>query len=379
MHVSKRGWILCALAGLALAGCTTDAPDADYGIMAPEVLAAEFEIPDALEVLGNDEFLFVDRRGKLVHYEDGTVSFVEGLPTPTVTEFDNLVLGGFLDISLHPAFETNGWVYLVYDNADRLLTLARFTLVDDSAEGFEVLHTFNEFSPGSRIAWPDAEHLFVSHGAGGSPYPEPGPQDLASDIGKIHRLTAEGEVPADNPVFADAEGPTTVYSYGHRNPQGLYWDAGEQALYANEHGPKGGDELNRISAGGNFGWPLFSYGLNYDDTPVSELSESEAAEFSILPLAHWTPDFRVAPSGLLRVYDSAFGEWEGSFLMGALRPQHLLRYDPGTDQTEIVGDSIGRVRDVAQLPDGALLIAIDADSPVVGEPGRIVRLTRRAD
>ena len=136
----------------------------------------------------------------------------------------------------------------------------------------------------------------------------------------------------------------------------------------------GGDELNIITAGGNYGWPLFSYGLNYDRTPVSDMTEQEAATVSILPAKFWGPNFRVAPSGLLFVEDSQFSSWNGSFLLGALNPQHLLRYDPATDETEIVLTNVGRVRDIAQLPSGRLLIAVDAGSPNPSDLGRIIQL-----
>ncbi len=238
----------------------------------------------------------------------------------------------------------------------------------------EVIWESSEFSIGSRIAWQDASYFFLSFGVGGDPYPDPGPQDLGSDVGKIHRLTADGKIPPDNPILPGASAPSTIWSYGHRNPQGLHYDAVQRTLYATEHGPLGGDELNIITAGGNYGWPLFSYGLNYDQTPVSNMTEQEAATVSILPAKFWGPDFRVAPSGLLFVEDSQFPSWNGSFLLGTLNPQHLLRYDPATDETEIVLTNVGRVRDIAQLPSGRLLIAVDAGSPNPSDLGRIIRL-----
>ncbi|MDH3602010.1 MAG: PQQ-dependent sugar dehydrogenase [Candidatus Tectomicrobia bacterium] len=168
-----------------------------------------------------------------------------------------------------------------------------------------------------------------------------------------------------------------MWSYGHRNPQGLYYDFASGTLYANEHGPLGGDELNIITRGGNYGWPLFSYGLNYDETPVSNMSEQEAAATTILPAKYWGPDFRVAPSGLIKLSDSNFNSWNGSFLMGTLRPQDLLQYNLETDETEIVLANVGRVRDVAQLPSGNLLILVDAGSPNDADEGRIIKLTPR--
>jgi aldose sugar dehydrogenase len=180
---------------------------------------------------------------------------------------------------------------------------------------------------------------------------------------------ADGQIPRDNPILPGASKPSTIWSYGHRNPQGLYYDAVKRTLYETEHGPLGGDELNIVVAGGNYGWPLFSYGLNYDRTRVSDMSEDAARAVSILPVKFWGPDYRVAPSGLLYV--------DGAFLLGALNPQHLLRYDPATDQTEIVLRNVGRVRDIAQLPSGKLLIAVDAGSPKPSDRGRIIELSSR--
>jgi glucose/arabinose dehydrogenase len=281
------------------------------------------------------------------------------------------VYGGLLDVSLHPDFPLTRRVYIAYNDRDYGLAIARFTLGDGRAEAVEVIYESDEFSIGTRIEWQDADHFFFSHGVGGDPHPMAGPQDLRSDVGKIHRLAADGLVPADNPILPGEATPSSVWSYGHRNPQGLYFDRDEGRLYAIEHGPLGGDELNVVEAGENYGWPLFSYGLNYDGTPVSAMTESEAAAASTLPYAHWGPDFRVAPSGLLRVES---GEDAGSFLLGALYPGHLLRYDPGTGETMVVLRGVGRVRDIAALPDGGFLISTDAGSPTPATAGRVIRL-----
>ncbi len=369
---------LLAVVLLLLPSCQAGeilAPDApDDGSTVPGVLASGYGIPDAIAVIGEEEFLFAERGGALHHYLGGEVSEVEGIPESAIIDA-GLVYGGLLDVSLHPDFTANRLVYIAYNDAAYGLAVARFELRDDRAHNLEVIYESNEFSLGSRIAWEDASHFFLSFGVGGSPYPAPGPQDLGSDVGKIHRLTAEGRIPPDNPLLPGASEPSTIWSYGHRNPQGLHYDAATQTLYENEHGPMGGDELNIITAGGNYGWPLFSYGLNYDGTPVSDMTEEEAAAVSILPVKFWGPDFRVAPSGLLLVEDGQIPAWNGSFLMGALNPQHLLRYDPATDETEIVLDRVGRVRDVAQLPSGKLLISVDAGSPNPSASGRIIQLS----
>jgi len=352
-----------ALVPFLLWSCQADNPTASGGTTEQGVLASGYWIPDGIAVIAEDEFLFADRRGALYHYVAGRVTAVRGIPASKTSE----VYGGLLDVSLHPSFRDSRLVYIAYNNASFDLTVARFELRDDRAERLSVIYKSDEFSIGSRIEWQDPSHFFLSFGVGGDPYAQAGPQDLSADVGKIHRLTADGQIPRDNPILPGALKPSTIWSYGHRNPQGLYYDAAARTLYATEHGPLGGDELNIVVAGGNYGWPLFSYGLNYDRTRVSDMSEDAARAVSILPAKFWGPDYRVAPSGLLYV--------DGAFLLGALNPQNLLRYDPATGETEIVLRNVGRVRDIAQLPSGKLLIAVDAGSPKPSDRGRIIELS----
>src|SRR5688572_23462791 len=368
MLLRKHLWLLAFLPFLLSCGDDPAAVTTE-----PGVLASGYWIPDGIAVIGEGEFLFADRGGALYHYKRGGVTAVRGLPRSRTSG----VYGGLLDVSLHPGFADSRLVYIAYDDAAFDLTVARFELRNGRVESLRVIYKSDEFSIGSRIEWPDASHFFLSFGVGGDPYPNPGPQDLSSDVGKIHRLTADGQIPPDNPILPGASKPSTIWSYGHRNPQGLHYDALERRLYATEHGPLGGDELNIVLAGGNYGWPLFSYGLNYDRTPVSNMSEGAARAVSILPAQYWGPDYRVAPSGLLFVEGSQFASWNGAFLLGALNPQHLLRYDLATDETEIVLQNVGRIRDIAQLPSGKLLIAVDAGSPKPSDRGRIIELSPR--
>ena len=354
---------LLAVLPLLLWSCQADDPTANGGMTEPGVLASGYWIPDGIAVIGEGEFLFADRGGALYHYLGGGVTKVQGVP-PVRTSG---IYGGLLDVSLHPSFRDSRLVYIAYNSASFDLTVARFELRNGRAESLRVIYESDEFSIGSRIEWQDASHFFLSFGIGGDPYPAPGPQDISADVGKIHRLTADGQIPQDNPILPGAVKPSTIWSYGHRNPQGLYYDAVKRTLYATEHGPLGGDELNIVVAGGNYGWPLFSYGLNYNRTPVSDISESAARAVSILPAKFWGPDYLVAPSGLLYV--------DGAFLFGALNLQHLLRYDPATDETAIVLRNVGRLRDIAQLPSGKLLIAVDAGSPKASDRGRIIELS----
>ena len=369
----RRHLTILALAPFLSWSCQEGDATAGSGTSEPGVLASGYWIPDGIAVIGEGEFLFADRGGDLYHYANSRVTEVRGLPRSRTSE----IYGGLLDVSLHPGFQNNRLVYIAYNNNRYDLTVTRFELRDNRAEHLSVIYQSDEFSIGSRIEWEDPSHFFLSFGIGGTPDPDPGPQDLSSDVGKIHRLTGDGQVPQDNPIFPGSTKPSTIWSYGHRNPQGLYYDRLNRTLYAIEHGPRGGDELNIVRAGANYGWPLFSYGLNYDGTAVSEMSEDSARAVSVLPLKHWNPDFRVAPSGLLFVEGSQFENWNGAFLFGSLFQQHLLRYDPATDETRIVLKNVGRIRDIAQLPSGKLLIAVDAKSPKPSARGRIIELSRR--
>lgn len=358
-----RRWcatIALMLPVLLLASCG-DAGPVSIG-SDPGVLVEGLGIPGGIAVIAEGEYLIADREGALYHYLDGDVTDLDGIPATRMSD----VYGGLLDVSLHPNFADNRLVYISYNDASHDLTIARFTLMDRQIENFEVLVRSDEFSIGSRIVWEDADHFFVSFGIGGDPYPDPGPQNLDMDVGKIHRFEADGGIPSDNPIFPGYSQPTSVFSYGHRNPQGLYYDTAEQRLYATEHGPAGGDELNVVEAGGNYGWPLFSHGLNYDNTPVSDMTEEEAETSTELPLAYWGPDRRVAPSGLTRV--------GGAFFFGALYSQDLLRYDPVSGETDVAWRNVGRVRDVVWLPSGTMLVSVDAASPGVSDRGRVLIL-----
>lgn len=355
-----------------------------------KVLAEDFEVPWAIEIIGEEDFLVTERMGGLFHYENGKVERVKGLPQSRTFKADRHY-GGMLDVSLHPQFESNQMVYLAYVNTNYQLIIVRFRLEENNALDLETIFTSNQFSVGTRIAWQDDAHFFFTFGVGGSPTPDPGPQDLSDPRGKIFRLMANGQIPDDNPVWPGTNEPSGIWSYGHRDSQGLFYDAEEKVLYANEHGPLGGDELNVISKYGNYGWPLFSYGINYDQTPVSDMTEEEAARHTILPMKYWKPaDFfdgglgsgtiyQLAPSGLIKLKNSNFNDWNGAFLMGALTYQNLVLYNPNTDKSEIVMSGAGRIRDIAQLPSGNLIILIDESSPRWRDSGRLVKLSPKND
>ncbi len=337
-----------------------------------DVLAKGFTIPWAIEVIDENEYLITERLGQLYYYNDGTISRLENLPGVSTVSDGYLTYGGLMDVSLHPQFATNGLVYFTYVGPDYRMRVGRFELREGAVRNLNVVFETDAFSIGSRIAWQDDDHFFVSQGSGGNPYPEPGGQDLGSDVGKIHRLKKDGQVPIDNPVFDGQTQPTSIWSYGHRDPQGLYFDQASGVLYSSEHGPQGGDELNVILKGENYGWPAFSHGLNYDGTAVSAMTEEEAQQISQLPIHRWTPS--IAPSSLVKLIDSRYTQHNGAYLMGSLSQQCIIRYDVGNDSSEKLWEGLGRVRDIAELPSGELVVLLDADSPDEGDEGRLIRL-----
>jgi len=335
------------------------------------IIASGFHTPWSVEVIGDEAYLVSDRMGELIFIDHGSVIKLDGIPETRTFEADRHY-GGLMDVSLHPDFQSNQLVYIAYVDTEFKMVVGRFAFHGQSVRDFEVIFRSNEFSIGSRIEWQDSEHFFVSHGMGGAPLPEPGPQDLNSDGGKIHRLRADGSIPSDNPVFETTSQPTSIWSFGHRDPQGLYYDHDANMLYSTEHGPLGGDELNIVEKGGNYGWPRFSYGLNYDGSVVGDLSEAEADSLTQLPAKAWGPTFNMAPSSLSRV---DFPGFEGQFVWGALAQQRLIAYDLVSDRTSIVLDNFGRIREVKQLPGGDILVVVDSDGSFSEFAGSLVRIS----
>ncbi len=372
--------LVLLLASLLFIGCNQDdssvpPPDQERTDMKVEVLASGFNIPWGVAVITENEFLFTERLGKLYFFNNGALTTLNNIPLTTTVRAGGLVYGGLMDVSLHPQFTSNQLVYISYVGADQKMAVARFKFQNESVQELEVLFKSNAFSIGSRIEWEDDSHFFVTQGLGGNPRPEPGPQDLRNDGGKIHRLLQDGQIPDDNPIFEGFTEPSSIWSYGHRDPQGLFYDRESNILYSNEHGPWGGDELNIITKGGNYGWPLFSHGLNYDGSQVSNRTEEEAEAISVLPVAHWGSEINIAPSGLIKLNNSSFSAWNDSFVMGSLAKQRLVGYKESTDQTSILASNLGRIRDIAQLPSGDLLILIDLGSPSPSDEGRVLKLS----
>jgi glucose/arabinose dehydrogenase len=200
---------------------------------------------------------------------------------------------------------------------------------------------------GSRIVFDKDNLIYFSAGERGT---QPKVQELGNDHGKIHRIKDDGSVPDDNPFVGKSGASPSIWSYGHRNPQGMAYDLSNNVLWAVEHGPKGGDELNLIQKGKNYGWPKTSYGINYDGTILTKDKELEGIEN---PIRYWVPS--IAPCGMILVTSEKYPSWKGNLLVGALAFRHIARVQlSGTEYVteEQLFQDLGRFRCLAQSPDG---------------------------
>lgn len=334
-----------------------------------------YEIIWGFDFLPNGDLLFTEKRGKVYRHSNGVVTELTGFPAVR-----NSGQGGLLDIRVHPDYASNGWVYACYaanaTDGSGELRLIRFKIAGTAIQSVENIFTTgggNTWSGhyGSRIAFDANRMLYLTVGEGGTgSYGGPtasnrNSSNTSSAWGKIHRLTAEGGTPLDNPILPGQTSASTLFAYGVRNPQGMTIHPTTGAVWESEHGPKGGDEINIITRAANYGWPFYSLGTNYDNTVISQ---GHTATGIVAPIFSWTPS--VGVSGMAFITHNSFKAWKGSLLVGALAAQKLYRcVVSGTSISEaaIVEGISGRVRHVAQAPNGSVYVAIEG-------PGRIIEI-----
>lgn len=342
----------------------------DYTI---EMVADGLNIPWAVAFPPGGEILLTERPGKLwVIGADGKRREEPVQGTPEVIHHGQ---GGLMDVAVHPDHVKNGWVYLALadgwrdGNDPRTLTaIVRGRIRDNRWTDQEWIfkadrrfYTGAGVHFGSRIVFRNGYVAFVVGERGG--WKEA--QDLTRPNGKIYRLFDDGRVPPDNPFNGVKDAIPGIWSYGHRNPQGLVFDPRNGDLYATEHGPRGGDELNLIRKGANYGWPEITYGMNYDGTPITSQTAKEGME---QPVLHWTPS--IAACGLAVVTGDKFPQWRNDLLAGALKQEEVRRVrvvDRKAVEDEVILKNIGRVRDVKVSPDGFIYV-------VLNDPHRVIRL-----
>ena len=327
-----------------------------------ETLADGLEHPWGLAFLPDGGILITERPGRLRLYKDGAL---QPEPIAGVPEVVARGQGGLLDVALHPDFAGNGLVYLSYagageDGAGTEVARARF---DGAAlHDLEVIFRAepkvgggNHF--GSRLRFAGDGTLYVTLGDRFRYMKEA--QSLGNHLGTIVRLNDDGSVPDDNPFVGRRDARPEIFSYGHRNVQGLAVQPGTGALWAHEHGPQGGDELNILKPGANYGWPAITYGIDYSGAIISDKTAAPGME---QPVVYWVPS--IAPSGMAFYDGDAFPEWRGDLFLGALSHLHLRRLEIEGDkvvaQEELLTGLSARIRDVRAGPDGLLYVLTDS-------------------
>ncbi|MEQ9278048.1 MAG: PQQ-dependent sugar dehydrogenase [Balneola sp.] len=329
--------------------------------VAPELYFEGVSVPWGMTWLPDGDMLITDRSGKLLRVREGNlVAEISGVPDVYARS-----QGGLLDIALHPDYESNGWIYIAYSSTQGMgeganTAIMRAKLENNALVQSQVLYkatpnTTRGQHYAGRIVFDSDGYLYFSVGDRGNR--DELPQSLSKDGGKIYRLNDDGSVPDDNPFVGQEGAIEAMYSYGHRNPQGMAMHPETGKIWSHEHGPRGGDELNFIEAGKNYGWPVITYGINYNGTPITDETEKEGME---QPKTYWDPS--IAPSGLDFVTSDLYPQWKGKAILGSLKFNYLVVVElDGTDveEKEIVLEDIGRVRNVKQGPDGYIYVAVD--------------------
>ncbi|WP_233743528.1 PQQ-dependent sugar dehydrogenase [Leptodesmis sichuanensis] len=337
------------------------------------------ERPWSMAWLPDGTLLITEKTGRLRLVRDGVL---EPTPIAGVPEVMSSGQGGLMEIAIHPRFAENRLVYLTYshgtENANRT-RLARATFDGKALRDLQVIFEVSQVKSGgqhfgSRIVWLPDGTMLVAIGDGGNPPVQlegdlirKQAQNLRSHLGKIVRLKDDGSIPRDNPFATRADANPAIWSYGHRNIQGLTFDPSTQRVWATEHGARGGDELNLVEAGKNYGWPIVTYSQEYSG---GEISQERSRPGMVDPKVVWTP--ATAPSGLAIYSGDRFPDWQGDLFAGGLVSRDVRRIN--LDATgKVLGQqaiAIGqRVRDVRQGPDGLLYILTDES-----EDGRLIRL-----
>ncbi|MGE3396891.1 MAG: PQQ-dependent sugar dehydrogenase [Sphingomonas sp.] len=375
MRLVRPILLSAALLGCAAASDDQRAPAAAAGRPFAVEQVGQFAQPWAMTFLpGGRQALITERRGTLRLWTVGG----EAIEVGGVPAVDYGGQGGLGDVILHPEFATNGMVYLSFAEAGeggtRHAAVGRGRLVTDGGppriEGFQVIwRQVPGFEGrghyGHRLAFsPDGRYLFISSGERQQFTPA---QDMTSNGGKIIRLNPDGSVPADNP-FASRGGVTAqIWSFGHRNPLGLAFDA-QGRLWEHEMGPRGGDELNLIECGGNYGYATVSNGDHYDGR---DIPDHRPGDGFVAPRISWTPV--ISPASLIIYSGAMFPQWRGSALIGGLSGQAIVRVTfDGTNAREAERWDMGqRIRELEQHPDGSVYVLEDERN---GSGGRLLRL-----
>lgn len=360
-----------ALPAIALAFLTATGAHADEIISTEkakirvETLASGLANPWGLVFLPDGRALVTERDGRLRFVsKDGALS----APLDGVPKVDARGQGGLLDVAIDPDFAENSFVYLSFaepgDGGTNSTAVARGVLTETGLRDVKVIFSqtpkvTSTLHFGSRIVFDDKEHMFISLGERSKTEFRGQAQDRGSDLGKVVRLYRDGTAPDDNPFVGQPGMRPEIWSYGHRNQQGAAMNPWTGELWTNEHGPRGGDEINIVRPGKNYGWPVVSYGVNYDGSPVG--NGEKTGPGYVDPIHYWVPSIGV--SGMTFYTSDAIAPWKGNLFVGGLAIGKLVRLELDGDriahEEALLEEHGSRIRTVTQGPDGALYLLTD--------------------
>lgn len=320
------------------------------------------DIPWGMDWLNATDIIVSDRKGELRIISNGKLlsQKITGLPALRAQG-----QGGLLDVIVDPNYSQNNLIYFAYSGLEGEGEGAHTSVMRAKLQNFKLseqtiifgggLNSTKGQHYGSRLTFDKQGYLYISNGDRGNR--DVNPQRLDRAAGKIHRINSDGSIPKDNPFVAQQDALPTIYSYGHRNPQGMAMHPVSGDVWTHEHGPKGGDEVNIIQPGANYGWPVISYGVNYSGTSFTDLTEKEGM---LQPAWYWVPS--IAPSGMTFVTSDIYPDLKGKVLVGSLKFAYIVALELEGNKIisqETLFPGIGRVRNVKQGADGYLYVATD--------------------
>lgn len=310
--------------------------------------------------LPNGDLIYTEKEGRMYRYDGKSSYAINNVPAVYARG-----QGGLLDVTIHPDFKENNIIYISYASPEGAepggnTAVAKAVLKNNDLTDFKVLYKASPNTKqgvhfGSRFAWDTDGYLYFTTGDRGNR--DENSQDVTRDNGKIYRIHDDGRIPADNPFVNTKGAKTAIYCYGNRNVQGITTHPKTGAIIAHEHGPEGGDEINFIKSGVNYGWPVISYGEEYGGGVFAENTEKEGMA---QPFYYWVPS--IAPSGFAIIDNAAYGDWNGNYLIGSLKFQYLEMLSvtkSGVTKREKLADQFGRLRNVKMSPDGIIYIGVE--------------------
>jgi aldose sugar dehydrogenase len=357
---------------------TLETMDYDLNV---ETFADGLEVPWAIDFIDASTALITERPGRLRIVSKGVL---QKEPVKNIPKVLNEGQGGLMDVAVDPDFNENGWIYLAYshvlenvttgDRPPAMTRIVRGKIENNTWTRQEVLfeaphelYRTTRHHYGCRIVFDPWGYLYFAIGERGTGEHA---QDFTRPNGKVHRIYKDGRIPESNPFIDEESAMKSLYSLGNRNIQGMAIHPETGELWATEHGPMGGDELNLIKAGKNYGWPVITYGLNYNGTIITELTHKPGLE---QPVLYWKPSTAVC--GLDFYRGDLFKKWKNKLMVGALKYEQVSLLDIENDRVmheEVILKNAGRVRDVSTGPDGAIYV-------VLNKPDKVVRLTPKLD